>query len=262
MTEDHRTSLTVLLPPSETKREGGDEDRPFDLGALAFPELTGERVAAIAAARSVSSDEATARRALKLGPRSVGERFRNLVLEGAPSLPAVERYTGVLYDPLGAAGADPATTAWWADHVVVQSAMFGPVAAGDRLPAYRLSHDSRLGALRLATLWPAAVTPVLERRTAGGLVLDLRSEGYRALGPLDAAVPLRVVSEGTDGRRRALNHWNKTAKGRLVRLLGTARPEVDRMTAFRDWARSVGVVVDEVDGVWELVAESLAPTAR
>jgi hypothetical protein len=189
----------------------------------------------------------------------VGERLRNLSLEGAPSLQAVDRYTGVLYDPLEAASADTLTRTWWAEHVVVQSAMFGPVSAGDRLPAYRLSHDSRLSPLRLGTLWAAASTRVLEARTAGGLVLDLRSEGYRALGPLDAAVPLRVVSEGADGRRRALNHWNKTAKGRLVRALGRARPSVGSMAGFQEWARSEGIVVDLIDDVWELVVESLEP---
>jgi hypothetical protein len=114
----------------------------------------------------------------------------------------------------------------------------------------------------LGTLWAEASTRVLAARTAGGLVLDLRSEGYRALGPLDAAVPLRVVSEGADGRRRALNHWNKTAKGRLVRALGRSRPVVGSMAGFQEWARSEGIVIDRVDDAWELVAESLEPAGR
>lgn len=215
----------------------------------------------ITAARSVSSDDATARAALKLGPKSLAERHRNLTLEGAPTLPAIDRYTGVLYDPLDAVGADPATRAWWAAHVVVQSAMFGPVGGGDPLPAYRLSHDSRLGVVRLATTWAGPSARVIAARSGGGLVLDLRSEGYRALGPVEDAVTLRVVSQDADGRRRALNHWNKTAKGRLVAALGAARPDVSDMATLVEWARTVGIVVDRVDGVWELVAESLGSAA-
>jgi len=209
----------------------------------------------IAAARSVSSDDATARRALKLGPRSLGERHRNLSLVGAPTLPAVERYTGVLYDPLAASDADSSTRAWWHEHVVVQSAMFGPIRAGDPVPAYRLSHDARLGGLRLAAHWAAASSAAIAAR--GGLVVDLRSEGYRALGPLEAAVPVRVVSEGADGRRRALNHWNKTAKGRLVAALGRSQASASSMAELAAWAASAGIVLERVDGVWELVAESL-----
>ncbi|WP_326998617.1 YaaA family protein [Curtobacterium sp. MR_MD2014] len=252
------TGLTVLLPPSETKREGGDTARTLDLGALSFPELADERAAVITAARSVSSEESTARTALKLGPKSVAERLRNLELDTAPTLPAVERYTGVLYDPLDATGADDATRRWWTDHVLVQSAMFGPIGAGDHIPAYRLSHDSRLGALRLAKHWPGPSSDVLGART-GGLVLDLRSEGYRSLGPLDDAVVLRVVSVDGGGRRRALNHWNKTAKGRLTALLARTGADVGDPASLLRWAGEHGVVVERTDDGWDLVAESLEP---
>ncbi|WP_368086397.1 YaaA family protein [Curtobacterium sp. MMLR14_006] len=252
------TGLTVLLPPSETKREGGDRTRTLDLRALSFPELVDERAAVITAARSVSSEESSARTALKLGPKSIGERLRNLELETSGTMPAIERYTGVLYDPLGAVDAPEATRNWWAEHVVVQSAMFGPIGAGDRIPAYRLSHDSRLGTLRLATHWPAASSRALAQ-VGDGLVLDLRSEGYRKLGPVPGAVAPRVVSVDGTGRRRALNHWNKTAKGRLVALLGRTSAAVASMDDLVDWAAGNGVVLERGADGWDLVAESLEP---
>ncbi|MCJ1713793.1 YaaA family protein [Curtobacterium sp. VKM Ac-2922] len=247
-----------MLPPSETKREGGDPSSTLDLGALSFPELAAERAAVITAARSVSSEESTARTALKLGPKSIAERYRNLVLDTAPTMPAIDRYTGVLYDPLDSRSASSVTRSWWYRHVVVQSAMFGPIGGGDLIPAYRLSHDSRLGSLRLASHWPVRASRALSSRSSG-LVLDLRSEGYRALGPVDDAVVLRVVSVDGSGRRKALNHWNKTAKGRLVALLARTGADVRSMDDLVDWARLNGVVVDRVDGTWELVAESLQP---
>ncbi|MFJ4219181.1 YaaA family protein [Curtobacterium luteum] len=248
--------MTVLLPPSETKREGGDADRTLDLRALSFPELSDERAAVITAARSVSSEESSARTALKLGPKSIAERFRNLELETSPTTPAIDRYTGVLYDPLGAPTADDATRRWWFDHVVVQSAMFGPIGAGDAIPAYRLSHDSRLGSLRLAAHWPAVSTPVLAARS-DGVVLDLRSEGYRQLGPVPGALAPRVVSVDGSGRRKALNHWNKTAKGRLVALLGRTGAEVASADDLLSWAAENGVVLERTQDGWDLVAESL-----
>ncbi len=157
----------------------------------------------ITAARSVSSEESTARTALKLGPRSIEERHRNLVLETSGTMAAIDRYTGVLYDPLAAPEADTATRAWWAHHVVVQSAMFGPIGAGDAIPAYRLSHDSRLGALRLAAHWPGPATRALTTRADGGIVLDLRSEGYRQLGPVSERSSLGwSASTGPVGARR------------------------------------------------------------
>ncbi|WP_228517391.1 YaaA family protein [Curtobacterium sp. VKM Ac-1376] len=249
-----------MLPPSETKREGGDTSRTLDLRALSFPELADERAAVITAARFVSSEESSARTALKLGPKSVTERLRNLELDTSGTLPAIERYTGVLYDALAVRDADASTTSWWEEHVIVQSAMFGPIGAGDLIPAYRLSHDSRLGTVRLASHWPAVSTQALRARV-DGLVLDLRSEGYRQLGPVADAVAPRVVSVDGDGRRRALNHWNKTAKGRLLALLGRTGAAIDTMDDLVGWAAEHGVVVERSDSGWDLVAESLAPVA-
>ncbi|WP_439694395.1 YaaA family protein [Curtobacterium sp. SP.BCo] len=253
------TGLTVLLPPSETKREGGDPERTLDLRALSFPELAAERAAVITAARSVSSEEASARTALKLGPKSIEERFRNLALETSGTMPAIDRYTGVLYDPLGTLDADAAARRWWFDHVVVQSAMFGPIGGGDPVPAYRLSHDSRLGTVRLGAHWAGPSERVLAARAADGLVLDLRSEGYRQLGPVSSAVVPRVVSVDGDGRRKALNHWNKTAKGRLVALLARTDAQVVSEDDLLAWASAHGVRFERSDGGWDLVAESLEP---
>ena len=215
----------------------------------------------ITAARSVSSEESSARTALKLGPRSIEERFRNLVLDTSGTMPAIDRYTGVLYDPLGALDADAATRAWWFDHVVVQSAMFGPIGGGDPVPAYRLSHDSRLAGLRLASHWSAPSTRSLVSRGAGGLVLDLRSEGYRQLGPVPGAVVPRVVSVDGSGRRKAVNHWNKTAKGRLVALLARTGAQVESLSDLLAWARRNGVVLEQDGKALYIVADSLEPAS-
>jgi uncharacterized protein len=215
----------------------------------------------ITAARSVSSEESTARTALKLGPKSIAERHRNLVLETSGTMAAIDRYTGVLYDPLGAPDADDATRRWWFEHVLVQSAMFGPIGAGDLVPAYRLSHDSKLAPLRLASHWPGPSARVLAQRAGTGLVLDLRSEGYRQLGPVPGAVAPRVVSVDGAGRRKALNHWNKSAKGRLVGLLGRTGASIASLADLVDWADQFGVVFEQVDGGLDLVAESLEPAS-
>ena len=76
------------------------------------------------------------------------------------------------------------------------------------------------------------MTGVLEAHP--GLVLDLRSESYVALGPAAAASYLRVVSEGATGRRVALSHFNKHAKGMFTRAVIARRGAVseDELKAF------------------------------
>ena len=212
---------TLLLPPSETKRDGGAAGSSLDLAALSFPELTDARRAALAALRVPVTDHEAAARAPKLSARAAPpEIARNRELGSSPTMPAIDRFTGVLYDALDAASLSPAARARGERHLLVHSALLGLVRAADAIPAYRLSHDSRLPGLNLKRHWAPGNAEVLA--ALEGPILDLRSEGYAALGPLperEDAVFVRVVSIGDDGVARALNHFNKKGKGAFVRAL-------------------------------------------
>jgi hypothetical protein len=198
----------------------------------------------VRAVRALARDPEQAAAVLKLGPKQRGELPRNRMVASSPTLPAIDRYTGVLYDALDAGSLPDDARARAAETVLVQSALFGPVGALDPIPAYRLSHDSRLPGLPLKAHWAATVTR--ELRHAGPL-LDLRSGGYAALGPLpdrDDTAYLRVLARGGDGTTRALNHFNKKAKGEFTRALLTAADPPETLEDLLDWAPGAGFVVE------------------
>jgi len=233
--------VLILLPPSETKREGGADGTRLALRELSFPELGAARRTALSALEELSRDPAAAAAALKLGATQAHEVERNRRIRRSPVLPALERYDGVLYDALDV-GALPATALDFAhEHVAIASALFGLTRALDAIPAYRLSADSRVPGVSLKKLWAPAVSAVVAQER--GLLLDLRSEAYAALGPVpdrEDAVFVRVVSD-EGGRKRALNHFNKAGKGRLVRailLAGVDHPDVASLLA---WAAGSGI---------------------
>ncbi|MET0735490.1 MAG: peroxide stress protein YaaA [Microbacterium sp.] len=237
--------MLILLPPSETKRSGG-RGPALDLGGLALPGLAPQRDAVIAAlvALSLSADDAA--RVLKLGATQRDQVAVNAALRTSPTLPAVDRYTGVLFDALDAASVGAPARRWLARHVLIHSAPFGPVGALDAIPEYRLGAAASLPGLpALRRVWAGAVTAALEE-SAPSFVLDLRSEAYAALGPIPSRVSsayVRVVSEGEDGASRALNHFNKHAKGALVRTLALQRPRIGSPAAFMRWADAAGLRV-------------------
>ena len=246
--------MLFLLPPSETKLDGGSVGSRLDVAALSFAALEEPRRTSLALLGELSADVPSAVRALKLGPTQVHEVERNLRVTESPTMRALARYTGVLFDPLDVASLD--AEAWdWADrHVVVHSALFGLVRAGDEIPAYRLSHDSKLPGTSLKKLWRDPVSAVLA--TVDEPVVDLRSEGYVGLGPAGVrSTYVRVVSDAGD-RRRALNHFNKKSKGLFVRALLTDRPDLLDVDDLVDWARGRGFVV-EPGAETVLVAESV-----
>lgn len=208
--------MLVLLPPSETKASGGDGP-PLRLDALSHPDLTPTRRKLIDELVGLAGDVPAGLVALGLSPRQGGELARNAALWTAPTCPALQRYTGVLYAALDVGPLRPAQRA----RLAVASALFGLLSANDLIPAYRLSANSVLpGVGSLRALWSLVLGPLL----AGveGLVVDLRSGGYAALAPVQDAVTVQVISDDGHGRRRTVSHHNKSHKGRLARLLATA----------------------------------------
>ena len=251
--------MLFLLPPSESKLGGGSVGSRLDLDALSWPALGRPRREALVDLAVLSSDREASSAALKLGPRSVDEVERNVLVESSPILRALERYTGVLYDPIRARTLTHEQWSWATEHVVVHSALFGLVGAADPIPAYRLSHDSRLPGATLKRRWREPVSTALAE--SGEFVVDLRSEGYVGLGPAPASRSafVRVVSDA-GGRRRALNHFNKKAKGLLVAALVQDRPALTSPDDLHDWAGARGIGLEPGSGPGAelvLVADSL-----
>lgn len=230
--------MLVLLPPSETKRPGG-QARALDLDTLALPQLRPQRDAVVDALVALSADVDAAARVLKLSERQRGEIADNAALRTAPTLPAIDRYTGVLFDALDAPSLPAPSRRWLGAHVMIHSAPWGPVGALDAIPAYRLAAGIALpGLAALRRVWAQAVTDALAEHQPS-FVLDLRSEAYAALGPVPTGIHstyLRVVTQGADGTVRALNHFNKHAKGALVRSLALSRPRIGSFGALERWA--------------------------
>lgn len=203
--------------------------------------LTGRRSTVVRALTELAEDSDATVRALKLGRTQLAEVDRNRALQSSATTPVIDRYTGVLYDALDAASLSEDARAFAGRHLLVHSALLGPVGGLDRVPAYRLSHDSRLPGLVLKKHWAGDVSAVLEN--SGGLLLDLRSEGYVSLGPAADHTQryfLRVVTEGADGRTRALNHFNKKAKGVLTRALLENGQDFGSVEPLLAWAPRAG----------------------
>ena len=236
--------MLVLLPPSETKRAGGDGP-PVSTAALSFPELDPLRKELLDDLVALAGDVAASRAALGLSPRQDDEVARNATLWTSPTLPALHRYTGVLYDALDAGSLRGAAAARARARLVVGSALFGLLRAGDPVPAYRLSAGSALpGRPTLAARWRPLLDPVLAAVAADETVVDLRSGSYAALGRAPEAITVDVLSERSDGSRAVVSHFNKAHKGRLARALAVTRAEPADAAGVAAVVRRAGMRVE------------------
>jgi uncharacterized protein len=245
--------MRIVLPPSETKQSGGDHP-PLDLASLAYPETTELRRQLLVELAELSADTPAAMKALKLGATGEALLAGNLTLTTQQTIPAITRYTGVVYDALDYESLSDQDTQRAGEVVWVFSALFGPLRASDLIPTYRLSADSKLPGPKLSARW----SEYAETIWAGDFTVDLRSEAYRALAPLapGSGVFVRVVTNGATGRV-AVGHANKATKGKLVRDLVTSGVTLTGLEDVVSWGEGAGyafeAVPDNADEVWLVV---------
>lgn len=216
--------MLILLPPSEGKAAPATGPR-LDLDRLCLPRLTDARRVVLDALVSLCRDHPErAPEVLGLSARQAPDVARNAVLRDAPAAPAVDVYTGVLFSALAPGTLAEPERARLLEWVLVWSGLWGAVRLADPIPAYRLPGGVTLpGAGRLARYWRDPLHDALAEPTSDGTVLDLRSAAYSAswTGPPERTLVARVVHERA-GSRTVASHFNKAAKGRLVRALARA----------------------------------------
>jgi cytoplasmic iron level regulating protein YaaA (DUF328/UPF0246 family) len=225
--------MLFLLPPSETKRSGGGS-LTIDQVALTFGGLNKARETVLAASG-------------------------NHELPQAPTMRAIDRYTGTLFGAIHGRGLKGTPT----EHnsltaaeisrakstVLIQSAMFGLIPATDLIPEYKLSPSKNINGFNLRRIWGEAHGAIWPRLT-GGLIIDLRSKAYAELAPIPEDLDHFVVTvevEYPDGARRTLNHFNKKAKGQLVRAALTANKAPETIAELKACAKRAGLAI-EVSG--------------
>jgi cytoplasmic iron level regulating protein YaaA (DUF328/UPF0246 family) len=209
--------ITILVPPSEGKAVGGD-DPPWAAGASSLPVLDAARAEVAAAA----------------GVRVAEE----------PTMPALERYTGVLYRELDWPTLPGPAKRRARSSLVVFSGLWGVVAPHDPIPYYKLKMSASLDGLgRLSTWWRPRLDEALAPALRGRVVWDLLPQEHAAAWtPARSSCRRRIVVRFVDRRGATVSHWNKLLKGALVRHL-LVEPTADPLD-LAGWAHPAGYHLD------------------
>jgi len=209
--------VAILIPPSEGKASGGGGP-PWQPGTGVLGELDGARAEVLSA----------------LGP-DVGRR---------PTLPAIERYTGVLYRELDWSSLPAPARRRGRATVLTFSGLWGAVGPADPVPDYRLKMSASIPGLgRMATWWRPRLTDALATHLRGRIVWDLLPiEHSAAWVPSAVAAPRRCTVRFVDRRGATVAHWNKLLKGALVWHLLVEPVEDPR--ALAGWEHPLGYQLD------------------
>lgn len=215
------TGVVVLLPPSEGKAPGGNRP-PWRPGSGRFGRQLSHSRRAVAEALAAAAG-GDAKLLGVSGTHLERARAANAGVVGAPTLPAAERFTGVVWEHLDLGGLPPAARRRAAERIVVINALAGASAIDDPLPDFRLKLSVSLPPLgRLAAHWRRALSDVLNEAFAGALVVDLLPGEHAAAWEPDPTRFDLVDVDLVDTGGRKVGHAAKAAKGLLARALMSA----------------------------------------
>lgn len=220
--------MLFLLPPSESKAQGGS---PLSIGMVALT------FGAMQPARDRVFEEAVKS---GLDPN----------LQSAPTMPAIDRYTGTLYGAIHGRGLKGTPTEHnqltqsererAKESLFIQSALFGLIPASNLIPYYKFTPNAKLEGLDLKRHWREAHA-VVWKRLEGQQIIDLRSKQYAELAPIPESFDALTVEVFDLESGKAMNHFNKKAKGQFVRAFLQGAETISSM------AKAAGLKF-EIDG--------------
>jgi cytoplasmic iron level regulating protein YaaA (DUF328/UPF0246 family) len=236
----------ILLPPSEGKACGGDGP-PWARGTMRLGSLDRHRRIVLDALARLAREHR--RDPVPVLSKLLGVKGSALAeaveadrcVRRSPTMPAIERYTGVLYGALDHRTLPATSRRRLADQVLIASGAFGLVAPTDPIPDYKLKMGASLpGVGKLSTAWrphvDAALAPLAEDRTVWNLLPNEHAAAWSGSDRVATQISVRFADEVERGGRRqlvAVAHWNKLLKGALVRhVLATQLDEPDGLVAF------------------------------
>lgn len=239
-----------LLPPSETKNDATGKVK-LNLKSLSFPELSRPREELLEILIDFSEKSpAKARSVLGLSQKQDFERVRNINLRTVGTGPAWLIYSGVLFEALNPVALSAAAIKKLTNNVYVHSALFGLISIGDKIPAYRLSADTKLPKVgTLTNVWTNPFADIFSKLDE--LIVDLRSSQYAKLAPIpkeiaDQVVVPKILQKMPSGPPKVVSHHNKATKGRMIRQIVTGSKVPDSIEQLAKVISKLGAELDIV----------------
>ena len=220
--------MFILLPPSEGKALGGLSRTKWNPKHGVFGPALGSLRHSVISALAHENGGSGALLGVS-GKHLERAQSANLSLVGAASLPAAERYTGVVWGHLDLATLAEANRNYALDHIIVVSGLLGAVLASDPTPDYRLKMGGRLSSLgTMSKWWRSAVSDAVNSHCASELVVDLLPNEHRGAFVANTGVlgGYATIDIMTKKDNKAGGHDAKAAKGLLARHLFTAKNEI------------------------------------
>ena len=207
--------MILLIPPSEGKVSGGK-----------FPPIT-LSVEQQHMYNALCSYNGNLAKLLGVQGKALEHaKLVNAHILQAPTLPAIQRYSGVVYQALSYETLTSEAKAYVDNHIKIVSGLFGLLNATDRIPEYKLKIE-KLGA-------DAFYKPIIGKALKDDFVIDLLAQAQRKAVYYKNGVRVEFIIR-KNGEKKPAGHAGKTIKGKFIRWLCENQvTDIDRLIEFRE----------------------------
>lgn len=213
--------MFILIPPSEGKATNPENHTKGKLSST----LIKDNKVIQTHLKSLSPTELQKFYSAKTPEKASTFHTLNLKANTNPLLPAIERYTGVVYQHLDYPGLKQ--KAYARKKLLFISAYWGLLPAGEPIPNYKLPINTWL-----TKYWRDINTARLNALAKGKPVLNLLSQSYAKTIEYDNLI---AVDFKLAGGKKSAGHFGKAIKGKFLRfLIENKITNVDQFNQFTD----------------------------
>tara|TARA_Y100000996_G_scaffold403620_1_gene376774 strand:+ start:404 stop:1105 length:702 start_codon:yes stop_codon:yes gene_type:complete len=215
--------MKILIPPSEGKTKLKSTGPIFSETNFRFEREVGQivRLLELIDNEDLKSIYGTSQEKSELFHRQNEDIFKS------KCAPAIERYTGVVYEHLKWETLKDAAKEYMEKHVLIFSGLFGMTTPLTMIPNYKL----KMNVLSLQYHWNHTLTKILDEEK---IIFDLLPQVYRkAYTPNKKNVIQIEFKVENKGKKTSAGHYGKAVKGKFIRFL--AQNEVTNVNEFKNF---------------------------
>jgi len=214
--------MKILIPPSEGKAKVRSQEILFRDTKFQFSQYTQQIVDLL---NLIENEDLTSVYGTSQDKAIMFHR-QNQDVFNSKCVPAIERYTGVVYNHIDWETLNKKAKNYMNKHVIIFSGLFGLLSPDTFIPDYKL----KMNVLSLKSLWGPIISDYLKNED---LIFDLLPQVHRkAYTPNKNTIQIDFLVQ-SKGKTSAAGHFGKAVKGQFIRFL--ASNQVDDIKDFKNF---------------------------
>jgi len=212
--------MKILIPPSEGKAKVRPLDILFKDTNFEFAKYTKQIVDLLCLIENedLTSVYGTTQEKAMMFHRQNQDAFNS------KCVPAIERYTGVVYNHIEWNTLSKKSKNYMQKHILIFSGLFGLLTPETLIPDYKL----KMNVLSLKSLWGPIISNYLKDED---IIFDLLPQVHRkAYKPNKNTIQIDFLVQ-SKGKTSAAGHFGKAVKGQFIRFL--AKNQITKINDFK-----------------------------